>query len=50
MSKYRIYELAKEFNTSSKIILHILTKNEITAAKNHMSTVGDPEKLILKNP
>lgn len=49
MSKYRIYELAKEFNTSSKIILDILTKNEITAAKNHMSTVGDPEKLILKN-
>lgn len=48
MSKYRIYELAKEFSTSSKNILDILTKNEITAAKNHMSTVGDPEKLILE--
>ena len=47
MSKYRIYELAKEFNTSNKIILDILVKNEITVAKNHMSTVGEAEKAII---
>ena len=28
MSKYRVYELAKEFNTDSKVILDILKRNK----------------------
>ncbi|MBP1763655.1 MAG: initiation factor 2 [Firmicutes bacterium] len=46
MSKYRIYELAKEFNTTSKVIIDILARNNITA-KNHMSSIDDPEKAII---
>ena len=46
MSKYRIYELAKEFSTSSKTILDILERNSFTV-KNHMSSVGDTEKDVL---
>ena len=46
MSKYRIYELAKEFNTSSKTILDVLERNSFTV-KNHMSSVGDTEKDVL---
>lgn len=48
MSKYRIYELAKEFNTTSKVILDVLSRNHCELAKNHMSSVGDPEKDIIK--
>lgn len=48
MSKYRIYELAKEFNTTSKVILDILSRNHNDTAKNHMSSVGDTEKEIIK--
>jgi len=47
MSKYRIYELAKEFNTTSKVVLDILERNNNTVAKNHMSSVGDTEKDII---
>lgn len=48
MSKYRVYELAKEFETSSKVILDILTRNNNHEAKNHMSSVGDAERDIIK--
>ena len=40
MSKYRIWELAKEYNTSSKVILDILERNKIEA-NNHMSNVDE---------
>ena len=46
MSKYRIYELAKEFNTESKVIIDILTRNNMEA-KNHMSSVGDDAKVLI---
>ncbi len=46
MSKYRIYELAKEFHTESKVIINILEKHDCKVA-NHMSSVGDPEKAML---
>lgn len=46
MSKYRVYELAKEFNTTSKVILDILARNNVTA-KNHMSNVGEEAKSVI---
>ncbi|MBP2628812.1 MAG: initiation factor 2 [Firmicutes bacterium] len=46
MSKYRIYELAKEFNTESKVIIDILARNNMEA-KNHMSSVGDDAKTVI---
>ncbi len=46
MSKYRIYELAKEFHTESKVVLNILARNNYKVA-NHMSSVGDEEKSLL---
>lgn len=46
MSKYRIWELAKEYNTSSKVILDILERNKIEA-KNHMSNVDDNAKNLI---
>ncbi|CUH96134.1 Translation initiation factor IF-2 [Propionispora sp. 2/2-37] len=46
MSKYRIYELAKEFDTTSKVIIDILARNNITA-KNHMSSVDHDAKQII---
>ncbi|HHV86610.1 MAG TPA: translation initiation factor IF-2, partial [Petrimonas sp.] len=46
MSKYRIYELAKEYNTTSKVIIDILARNNITA-KNHMSSVDDAAKAVI---
>ena len=39
MSKYRIYELAKEFNTTSKVVLDILARNNNNSATNHMGSV-----------
>ena len=45
MSKYRIYELAKEFHTESKVIINILEKHDCKVA-NHMSSVGDTEKAM----
>ena len=46
MSKYRIYELAKEFSTESKVIIDILARNNMEA-KNHMSSVGDDAKAVI---
>jgi translation initiation factor IF-2 len=46
MSKYRIYELAKEFNTTSKVIIDILERNNMPA-KNHMSSVDDTAKAVV---
>lgn len=46
MSKYRIYELAKEFDTTSKVIIDILARNNVTA-KNHMSSVDHDAKQII---
>ncbi|HEY3426909.1 MAG TPA: translation initiation factor IF-2 N-terminal domain-containing protein, partial [Negativicutes bacterium] len=46
MSKYRIYELAKEFNTTSKVIIDILARNNLSA-KNHMSSVEEDAKVII---
>lgn len=46
MSKYRIYELAKEFDTTSKVIIDILTRNNMPA-KNHMSSVDDTAKALI---
>lgn len=46
MSKYRIWELAKEYNTSSKVILDILERNKIEA-KNHMSNVDESAKSLI---
>ncbi|AIF51747.1 translation initiation factor IF-2 [Pelosinus sp. UFO1] len=46
MSKYRIYELAKDFNTTSKVIIDILVRNNMEA-KNHMSSVDDDAKNLI---
>ncbi len=40
--KYRIHEVAKDFNTSSKVISEILTEY-FTAPKNHMQVLENPE-------
>lgn len=48
MSKYRVYELAKEFNTDSKVILDILKRNKFKAA-NNFSSVGEKERTAIKN-
>ena len=47
MSKYRVYELAKEFNKETKEVIDILRKNNFTA-KNNFSSVGDEERNALK--
>jgi translation initiation factor IF-2 len=47
MSKYRVYELAKEFNTTSKVIIDILARNNMSA-KNHMSSVEEAGKSIIE--
>ncbi|WP_434132896.1 translation initiation factor IF-2 [Sporomusa sphaeroides] len=46
MSKYRVYELAKEYNTTSKVIIDILGRHNITA-KNHMSSVDEDAKVAI---
>ena len=48
MSKYRVYELAKEFNTDSKVILDILKRNKFKAS-NNFSSVGEEERTAIKN-
>ena len=48
MSKYRVYELAKEFNTDSKVILDILKRNKFKAA-NNFSSVDEEERTAIKN-
>lgn len=47
MSKYRVYELAKEFNKETKEVIDVLRKNNFTA-KNNFSSVGDEERNALK--
>ena len=46
MSKYRIYELAKEYDTTSKVIIDILARNSMIA-KNHMSSVEEDAKVVI---
>ena len=46
MSKYRVYELAKEFHTESKVVISLLERNNYKVA-NHMSSVGEEEKTVL---
>lgn len=46
MSKYRIYELAKDYDTTSKVIIDILTRNNVSA-KNHMSSIDEEAKRII---
>jgi len=46
MSKYRVYELAKEFDTTSKVIIDILARNNIVA-KNHMSSIDEDAKTVI---
>ena len=48
MSKYRVFELAKEFNTDSKVILDILKRNKFKAT-NNFSGVGEEERTAIKN-
>ncbi|WP_432647581.1 translation initiation factor IF-2 [Mitsuokella sp.] len=48
MSKYRVFELAKEFNTDSKVILDILKRNKFKAT-NNFSGVGEEERTAVKN-
>ena len=40
--KYRIHEVAKDFETSSKVISEILTEY-FTAPKTHMQVLETPE-------
>ncbi|HWR43118.1 translation initiation factor IF-2 [Sporomusa sp.] len=47
MSKYRVYELAKEYSTTSKVIIDILGRHSI-AAKNHMSSVDEDAKVAIE--
>ena len=46
MSKYRVYELAKEFDTQSKLILDILARNNMPA-KNHMASIEEEAYQVL---
>ena len=42
MMKYRVHEVAKDFNTTSKVITQILT-DYATTPKNHMQVLENPE-------
>ena len=42
MSKYRIFALAKEFNTEGKVIIDLLKKKNFKV-QNNFSSVGDEE-------
>ena len=46
MGKYRVFEIAKEFETSSKVIIDILSRNDIHV-KNHMSSIEDGDRNIV---
>ncbi|MEG1913912.1 MAG: translation initiation factor IF-2 [Acidaminococcaceae bacterium] len=46
MGKYRVFEIAKEYETTSKVILDILERNSVPV-KNHMSSVDDEVKAII---
>ena len=47
MSKYRVYELAKEFHTESKNVLKLLTQNGYEI-KNTLSSVGEEERAVIR--
>ena len=47
MSKYRIFALAKEFNTEGKVIIDLLKKKNFKV-QNNFSSVGDEEYEIVK--
>ena len=47
MPKYRVFELAKEFGATSKVILDILVRNNI-AVKNHMSSVDEAGRQLVE--
>ena len=47
MSKYRVYELAKEFHTESKNVLQLLTQNGYEV-KNTLSSVGEAERDLIR--
>ncbi len=42
MIKYRVHEVAKDFNTTSKVISQIMT-DYLTPPKNHMQVLENPE-------
>ncbi len=47
--KYRVHEVAKDFNVSSKVIIELLAKH-FPGVKNHMTTLEEPElNLIFEN-
>lgn len=46
MSKYRIYELAKEFSLDSKKIVDILKSNNFNV-NNHLNLVGEKEREVI---
>ncbi|MDR1701350.1 MAG: translation initiation factor IF-2 N-terminal domain-containing protein, partial [Sporomusaceae bacterium] len=46
MTKHRVYELAKEYSTASKVIIDILARHNIVA-KNHMSSVDNAAKEVI---
>lgn len=47
MGKKRIYELAKELNVSSKVVIEAARTKGFTV-NNHMSTIGDNEERQVK--
>ncbi|MFT9097462.1 translation initiation factor IF-2 N-terminal domain-containing protein, partial [Liquorilactobacillus sp.] len=47
MGKKRIYELAKELNVSSKVVIETAREKGF-AVNNHMSTIGDNEERQVK--
>ena len=47
MSKYRVFELAKEFKLDTKLAVEVLKKKNFPV-KNHFSSVGDAERDALK--
>ena len=47
MSKYRVYELAKEFHTDSKQVMKLLTQHGYEI-KNHFAGVGDAERELVQ--
>ena len=48
LSKIRIYELAKELNISSKILISILLDEFGVKIKNHMSVIEEEDAELIK--
>ena len=46
MSKYRVYELAKEFNTDNKNVMRIL-KEAGREVKNHLAVVEEAARAVV---